>query len=78
MTAAIATPRGILPAANGEPLTAERAPVLGLIAYAETFLLRLFATQTDFPVGSTAIRSGLDPAAIVEPLTSESAPRCSG
>jgi hypothetical protein len=67
-------PDGYIPATKGDPLAAASAPVLGLIAYADTFELYLFETKTNFPVGSIATSVGFDPVVNGEPRIGESAP----
>src|SRR5712691_1537123 len=64
---------GLVPEANGDPLTVVRAPVL-VILYAETLFDPLLATKAKLPVGSAEMAAGAVPVAKGEPATGVSAP----
>src|SRR5260370_41208066 len=66
---AMATEKGRVPAAKGEPGTGLKAPVVRSMVYAETLLEPSFATQANLPEGSTATEEEIDPSAKRQPAT---------
>ena len=62
------------PVANGEPFTTVKAPLVGLIANAETSLEPAFVTNRNLPSGVTASEEGELPAAYGAPVMGVSAP----
>jgi len=70
----VATPPGVVPAANGDPLTSVNAPVARLMLNTETLFEPPFATYKNRPEKSTAISFGPVPAVKGEPASGDKAP----
>jgi hypothetical protein len=68
------TALGVVPTANGDPVTAVSAPVVLFAVYPERLLPPEFVTYTNDPFGETATELGLAPAANGAPVAPVNTP----